>query len=212
MTPPKERRATPEDPLRVAVLVSGSGGNLQALLDRQAGSSYRVVVVVANVAGAFALTRAEKAGVAAVVEGHKGLSREEHEARVQGHLEEHRVELVVLAGYMRVLSSWLVSRWARRIVNVHPAILPAFPGMHGAKQALDHGCRIAGCTVHLVDDGVDTGPILLQAAVPIFDGDDEASLQARIQIEEHRLLPDAVEAFAAGRVVDVDGRIRVRSG
>jgi phosphoribosylglycinamide formyltransferase-1 len=197
--------------LRVGVLVSGNGGNLQALLDQQQERGYVVVVVVCNVAGAFAISRAEKAGVAVVVEGHKGLSREEHEMRVQQHLEEHKVELVVLAGYMRVLSSWLVARWPRKIVNVHPALLPAFPGMHGAKQALDHGCRLAGCTVHLVDDGVDSGPILLQAAVPVLDDDDEASLQARIQTEEHKLLPQAVEAFAAGRVVEIEGKVRVRS-
>ena len=196
------------DPLRVGVLVSGSGSNLQALLDRQAGSLYRVVVVVANVAGAFALTRAKDAGVAAVVEGHQGITREAHEARVQVHLEQHQVELLVLGGYMRVLSPWLVGQWRRRIVNVHPALLPSFPGMHAAKQALDHGCRVAGCTVHLVADGVDTGPILSQAAVPIHDHDDEASLQRRIQNEEHRLLPQVVEAYAAGKVVDVEGRVR----
>ena len=201
------RVTTADDPLRVGVLVSGNGSNLQALLDQQ--GAYRVVVVVANVAGAFALNRAEQAGVAAFTCVHKGLTREEHEQRVHAHLEAHHVELLVLGGYMRVLSSWLVSRWPRRIINVHPALLPAFPGMHAAKQALAHGCRVTGCTVHLVDDGIDTGPILLQAAVPVHADDDEASLQQRIQIEEHKLLPRAVEAFARGQVVDVDGRVRV---
>lgn len=208
MSPLVARVCTPEDPLRVGVLVSGSGSNLQALLDRQAGSHHRVVVVVSNVAGAFALERAQKAGIAAVVEPHTGLGRAEHEARVQAHLEQHGVELLVLGGYMRLLSPWLVSRWARRIVNVHPALLPSFPGMHAAKQALDHGCRVAGCTVHLVDEGTDTGPILLQAAVDIDDDDDEAALHRRIQAQEHRLLPLAVEAYATGQVVDVDGRVR----
>lgn len=196
------RPCTPADPLRVGVLVSGSGSNLQALLDWPAPRHFAVAVVIANVVGVRALERARAAGVDAVTLPHTGLSRADHEAQVQAVLEEKRVELLVLAGYMRVLTPWIVSRWKRRIVNVHPALLPAFPGMHGAKQALDHGCRVAGCTVHLVDDGVDTGPILLQAAVPVLDDDNEAALQQRIQVEEHRLLPRAVEAFATGHVVD----------
>ena len=211
MTSLVNRLCTPADPLRVAVLVSGNGGNLQALFDHQQHNCYRVVVVVANVVDAFALTRAAHAGVAAVIEAHQGLTRAVHEERVQAHLEEHKVGLLVLAGYMRVLSPWLVGRWPRKIVNVHPALLPSFPGMHAARQALDHGCRVTGCTVHLVDAGVDTGPVLLQAAVPVLDEDDEASLQQRIQVQEHRLLPAAVEAFAAGRVGDVDGRVRCLS-
>ncbi len=210
------RVCTPSDPLRVGVLVSGSGSNLQALLDLQP-RTFAVVVVVANVVDAYALERARAAGVDAVTLPHvlpdRRLSRAEHEAQVQAVLDDKRVELLVLAGYMRVLTPWLVSRWKRRIVNVHPALLPAFPGLHGAKQALDHGCRVAGCTVHLVDEGVDTGPILMQAAVPVLDDDDEAALQKRIQAEEHRLLPRVVEAIATGRVVDDaqrPGLVRVR--
>jgi phosphoribosylglycinamide formyltransferase-1 len=200
----------PDRPLRVGVLVSGSGTNLQALLDAAArpGSVFSVVVVVSNVEGVRALDRARGAGVRAVVEPHKGLDRAAHEERLHAQLVAAGVELVVLAGYMRVLTSTLLDRWHRRVVNVHPALLPAFPGMHGAKQALDHGCRVAGCTVHLVDAGVDTGPILAQAAVPVLDHDDEAALQARIQREEHRLLPAIVEAWARGLVVDDGTRIR----
>lgn len=208
------RVASPDSPLRVGVLVSGSGSNLQALLEAQtaAGARFRVVVVVANVVGAFAVERARSAGVVAVVVPHTSLPREEHEARVAAVLAEHDVELVVLAGYMRVLTGAFVSRFPRRIVNVHPALLPAFPGMHGARQALEHGCRVAGCTVHLVDDGVDTGAILAQAAVAIADDDSEETLQKRIQVEEHRLLPFVVNACAAGQVcVDDKGRVRLRS-
>ena len=198
------------EPLRVGVLVSGSGTNLQALLDVAAvpGSVFRVVVVVSNVAGVRAIDRANAAGVPVVVEPHRGLDRAAHEERVHAQLTAADVELVVLAGYMRVLTSTLLDRWHHRVVNVHPALLPAFPGMHGAKQALDHGCRVAGCTVHLVDAGVDTGPILAQAAVPVLDHDDEAALQARIQVQEHRLLPAVVRAFARGLVVDAEGRVR----
>jgi phosphoribosylglycinamide formyltransferase-1 len=212
------RVATSDQPLRVGVLVSGSGSNLQALLDAQraaesaAHSRFRVVVVVANVVGAFAVERAARAGVAAVVLPHTSLAREEHEARVAAALVEHDVELVVLAGYMRVLTASFVGRFPRRIVIVHPAVLRAFPGLHGARLALEHGCRIAGCTVHLVDDGVDTGAILAQAAVAVADDDTEESLQKRIQAEEHRLLPQVVAACAAGQVgIDERGRVRLRS-
>lgn len=214
MTSPLYRVATSDQPLRVGVLVSGSGSNLQALLDAQSavGARFRVVVVVANVVGAFAVERAGRAGVATVVVPHKGLGREAHEDQVAAALGEHDVELVVLAGYTRVLTAAFVGRFPRRIVNVHPALLPAFPGMHGARQALEHGCRVAGCTVHLVDDGVDTGAILAQAAVAVADDDTEETLQKRIQVEEHRLLPFVVAACAAGEVrVDDNGRVRLRS-
>lgn len=204
------RPCSSSSPLRVAVLASGSGSNLQALLDAVAAGdrSFRVVVVVTNVEGAGAAARAQAAGVAAVCVPHKGLSRTAHEEQVLSTLRAHDVEFVVLAGYMRVVTSTLLQAFPQRVLNVHPALLPSFPGMHGAKQALDHGCRVAGCTVHLVDDGVDTGPILAQGTVPVLFDDDEASLQRRIQTVEHRLLPAVVEGIAAGRVVDVQGRPR----
>jgi len=204
------RAFTPTSPLRVAVLASGGGTNLQALLDA-ANPAVRVVVVVVNVESAYAVERARAAGVAVVVVPHRGLAREAHEALVNDALVSHDAELVVLAGYMRVLTAGFVDALAARgvrIVNVHPALLPSFPGMHGARQALDHGCRVAGCTVHFVDGGVDTGPILAQGAVPVLDNDDEDALQRRIQAVEHRLLPAVVAAFAAGRVVERDGRPR----
>lgn len=205
------RVCTPSSRLRVAVLASGAGSNLQALLDysRRADCAFKVVVVVVNVAGAFALERAAADAVAAVCVPHKGLDRATHELQVLSVFADHDVELVVFAGYMRVVTSTLLDRFRRAVVNVHPALLPSFPGMHAAKQALDYGCRVAGCTVHLVDGGVDTGPILAQATVPVLFDDDEATLQRRIQVEEHRLLPRCVEDIATGRVIVRDGRARL---
>jgi phosphoribosylglycinamide formyltransferase 1 len=201
----------PGDPLRLAVLVSGSGKNLQAILDFAAdpARALRVCAVVSNVPGVLALERAEAAGVPALVESHKGRSREDFEDAVHTHLEAQRAEIVVLAGFMRVLTPHFLARWPGRVVNVHPALCPAFPGTHAALQALQHGARVTGCTVHLVDAGVDTGPVLAQAAVPILDDDDEDRLQLRIQAEEHRLLPRVLEAIARGEARLVDGRARV---
>src|SRR5262249_3384067 len=125
-------------------------------------------------------------------------------------LEEHRVELVCLAGYMRVLSAEFVRRYPRRILNVHPALLPAFPGLHAQRQALEHGVKVAGATVHFVDGGVDTGPIVLQVAVPVLEGDTEATLSARILVEEHRLYPEAVRLYAEDRLEVAGRRVSVR--
>ena len=207
-TPLVGRTCTPDRPLRVAVLASGGGSNLQALLDARGQGPWDVVSVVVNVAGAGAIDRARAADVSVVVVPHVGLSRAEHETRVLDVLAAHDVELVVLAGYMRVVTELFVRRFPQRILNVHPALLPSFPGLHGARQALKHGCRVAGCTVHLVDAGVDTGPILAQAAVPILDDDDENTLQRRIQVAEHRLLPAVVTAWSEGRVVQRGGLTR----
>jgi phosphoribosylglycinamide formyltransferase-1 len=195
-------------PLAVGVLASGSGSNLQALLDAAAEGrlAARIAVVVVNVPGAKALDRARAAGVPAVLVPHRDYaSREAFEAAVEEALRDHGVELVVLAGFMRLLSGAFVRRWWGKLVNVHPALLPSFPGTHGARQALEAGVRITGCTVHLVDEGTDTGPVLAQAAVPVLPGDTEATLQARIQVQEHRLLPWVVDLFARGRV-KLEGR------
>lgn len=216
-TPLVTRTCTATAPLRVGVLASGSGSNLAALLAalQRDGACAEIVVVVTNVPEVRALTRAADAGVPGVCVPHKvdgaALPRERHEAQVAAVLDAHDVEVVVLAGYMRVLSAAFLDRYAERVVNVHPALLPSFPGMHGARQALEHGVRITGCTVHIVDAGVDTGPILAQGAVPVLDDDDEARLQARIQTVEHQLLPRVVVAFAAGQVGrDARGRLRAR--
>lgn len=189
--------------LRVGVLASGSGTNLAALLSAQADGRLgaRIAAVIANVPGAKALERAQAAGVPAILVDHRAhTSRETFEAEIQRQLEAHGVELLVLAGFMRLLSGAFVARWRGKIVNVHPSLLPAFPGLHAIRQALAARVRFTGCTVHLVDEGTDTGPVLAQAAVPILPTDDEASLHARVQMEEHRLLPWVVHLFAEGKV------------
>lgn len=185
----------------VGVLASGSGTNLASLLAASAAGTLGadVAAVICNVPGARALDRARDAGVPAILVDHRNFaSRADFEAEVQRQLEAHGVELLVLAGFMRILSADFVQRWHGRLLNIHPSLLPAFPGMHGVRQALEAGVRVAGCTVHLVDEGTDTGPIVAQAVVPVLPDDDEASLHARIQREEHRLLPWVVRLFSEG--------------
>lgn len=194
--------------IRVGVLVSGGGTNLQAVLDAVAQKHLdaEVRVVLSNVAQARALERAKSAGVPTVVLDHKGFaSREAFDAAVVEELRARGVELVLLAGFMRIVTPVLLDAFPQRVVNIHPALLPAFPGVHAQRQALDYGVRVAGCTVHLVDAGTDTGPILAQAAVPVLDGDDEDALARRILVEEHKLLPTVLQWFAEGRV-EVEAR------
>jgi phosphoribosylglycinamide formyltransferase-1 len=197
--------------MRLGVLASGGGSNLQAILDACSAEAIpaRVAVVICNVAGAGALTKARNAGVPSMLVPHESSpSREAYDERIVAALREHRVDLVCLAGFMRLLSGVLLHAFENRVLNIHPALLPAFPGMHAVRQALAAGVRVAGCTVHLVDQGTDTGPILLQAAVPVLDGDTEESLAARILVHEHRIYPRAIALMADGRV-QVEGR-RVR--
>jgi phosphoribosylglycinamide formyltransferase-1 len=201
--------------VNVAVLVSGSGTNLQAILDAQRAGTLgkaRVVVVVSNVAGVRALERARAAGVPTEVLPHKQFAtREAFDEALVATLKKHGVELVALAGFMRLLTPGFLRAFPERVLNVHPALLPAFPGVHSQKQALDYGARVTGCTVHFVDDGCDTGPIIAQAAVPVLDGDDVAALTARILVEEHRLYPAAIRAVADGRVRVSGRRVTIAS-
>jgi phosphoribosylglycinamide formyltransferase-1 len=197
--------------IRVGVLASGSGSNLQAILDACAHRSIpaQVAAVVSNVAGARALSRAEEAGVPALLLPHGAHpSRDAYDAEVVALLGRHQVDLVCLAGFMRLISPVLLSAFQNRILNIHPALLPAYPGLHAVRQALKGGARVSGCTVHIVDEGTDTGPIVIQAAVPVLDGDTEETLAARILTQEHRIYPRAIDLFAQGRV-EIDGR-RVR--
>jgi phosphoribosylglycinamide formyltransferase-1 len=194
--------------MRVGVLASGSGSNFQALVDalNVPDSDVRVVVLVCNVPEARVLERAAAAKVATEVLDHKKVSdRRAYDASIADVLEKHGVQLVCLAGFMRLIGPGLLERFRHKIINVHPALLPSFPGMHAAKQALEHGVKVTGCTVHFVDEGTDTGPIIAQAAVPVQSGDDEAALSARIQKEEHRLFPEVVRWIAKGKV-SVNGR------
>lgn len=189
--------------LSVGVLASGAGSNLGALIEAisRGDVAAKVATVVCNVPGAGALARARAAGLRAVCIPHDAYAdREAFEAEVQAELDASGVELVVLAGFMRLLSSSFVRRWHGRLLNVHPSLLPAFPGYAATRQALDAGVRITGCTVHLVDEGTDTGPVIAQAAVPILQEDTEESLHARIRAQEHRLLPRVVALFADKRV------------
>jgi phosphoribosylglycinamide formyltransferase-1 len=200
-------------PLVLGILASGRGSNLQAILDAIAGGRCpaRVAVVVSDRKDAPALDRARRAGTRAVyLDPHAFPDRVAFDEAVAAVLDEHGVALVCLAGYMRILSPEFVRRYRARILNVHPALLPAFPGLHAQRQALEHGARVAGATVHLVDEGVDTGPIVLQGAVPVLDGDTEETLSARILVEEHRLYPEAIRLFAEGRLEVTGRRVRVR--
>jgi phosphoribosylglycinamide formyltransferase-1 len=204
---------TRAEPLRVGVLASGRGSNLQAILDatRTPGFPARVVVVIADRERAAALERANGAGVPAVFVDPKAHGdRDAYDAALLACLEQHRVELVCLAGFMRILGRDLVRRLHGRLINIHPSLLPAFPGLHPQRQALEHGVKIAGVTVHFVDDGVDTGPVIAQASVPVLDDDTEASLSERILVEEHRLYPEVVRRFAEGRVCLQGRRVSVR--
>ncbi|HWE24448.1 MAG TPA: phosphoribosylglycinamide formyltransferase [Myxococcales bacterium] len=198
-------------PLRLGVLVSGSGSNLQAILDACAARRIpaEVAVVICNVPDARALQRARDARVPTVTLPHgEHARREDYDVRLVAELRARAVELVCLAGFMRIVTPVLLSAFPQRVINIHPSLLPAFPGMHGVRQAFRAGVRVSGCTVHFVDEGTDSGPIVIQAAVPVLDGDTEESLAARILVQEHRIYPRAIQLIAEGRV-QIDGR-RVR--
>ena len=205
-------RATP---LVLGVLASGRGSNLQAILTAiDAGRCpARVAVVVSDRKDAPALERARRAGIRAVhLDPRAYPDRTAFDSAIGTILDSDGVELVCLAGYMRVLSAEFVQRYRVRILNVHPALLPASSGLHAQRQALEGGVKVAGATVHFVDEGVDTGPIVLQASVPVLDDDTEATLAVRILSEEHRLYPEAIRLYAEGRL-DVTGRrVSVRAG
>jgi phosphoribosylglycinamide formyltransferase-1 len=192
---------------RVGVLASGRGSNLQALVDAQKRGELggEIVVVLSNVEDAQALERARRAGIPAVFRDHRGRQREAYDAEVAAILRAHGVEVVCLAGYMRLLSPAFVRAFEGRILNVHPALLPAFPGLHAQRQALEHGAKVSGATVHLVDAGLDSGPIVLQEAVRVLSTDTEDTLAARILEAEHRIYPRAVRALLEGRC-RVEGR------
>jgi phosphoribosylglycinamide formyltransferase-1 len=195
--------------MKVGVLASGGGTNLQSLIDHWQAGALRpaeLAVVGVNVAGCQSLERASKAGIPTFVLSHKSFaSREDFDRALAAELRGRGVELVVLAGFMRVLTPAFLDGFPHRVINIHPALLPAFPGIHAQRQAIDYGVKLAGCTVHFVDAGTDTGPIIAQAAVPVLPGDDEDSLGKRILAEEHRLLPAVVAAVASGKV-RVEGR------
>ena len=203
---------------KLGVLVSGTGTNLEAILAACAEGRLvsKVAVVISNKAGALALERAEKAGVPTRVIPHGAYpSREEFDRALVAALRDAGVDWVVLAGFMRLITSTMLDAFPNRIVNIHPSLLPAFPGVDAQKQAFDYGVKVSGCTVHLVDGGTDTGPVIAQRAVPVLDGDDAESLRKRILREEHAILVDVLGAIEEGRVEVVPvtggrGRVRVK--
>ena len=204
---------TRTEPLRIGVLASGRGSNLQAIIDAIEGGKLdcRLAVVVSDRADAQALERARKHGTKAVFMDAKGYpNRAAFDQAVLGALAENRVELVCLAGYMRVLSPTFVRALPGQIMNIHPALLPSFPGLHAQRQALQHGVKVSGATVHFVDEGVDTGPIICQVAVPVREDDTEETLAARILEQEHQLYPRAIRLYAEGRLQIVGRRVLVR--
>lgn len=201
------------EPLRVAVLASGRGSNFEAIARAVASERLpaRVVCLISDRPDAPVLDLARAHGVEALcIEPRQHPGRDAHEKQVMAALEERAVALVCLAGYMRLLSSAFVRHFEGRLLNIHPALLPAFPGLHAQRQALEYGVRIAGATVHFVDEGIDTGPIVLQAAVPVMADDTEDTLSARILAEEHRLYPEAIRLFAEGRLRLEGRRVRIR--
>ncbi|HHL40014.1 MAG TPA: phosphoribosylglycinamide formyltransferase [Deltaproteobacteria bacterium] len=202
-------------PLPIAVLVSGGGTNLQAIIDAvEAGLlDARIRVVLSNRPGAYALERAARAGIPIeVVEGRGFPDRGAYDERLVEVLRRYDIELVVLAGFMRILSPAFIKAFAGRIMNIHPSLLPSFPGLDVQRKALEAGVKFSGCTVHFVDEGVDTGPIIIQAVVPVLDDDTVESLSARILEQEHRIYPQAIRLFAEGRLRVEGRRVLVRDG
>ena len=193
---------------KIGVVVSGRGSNLQSIIDHIAEGKLNVeiAVVVSDHREAFALERAAKAGIPTAGVERKGCKdKAEFEDKLDAALRDKGAEVVVLAGFMRILTGHFISRWENKIINIHPALLPSFKGVDAQGQAVDYGVKIAGCTVHFVDEGTDTGPIILQKAVPVFDDDTEETLAARILIEEHKALPEAIQLWADGKLT-IKGR------
>ena len=206
--------------LRIGVLASGRGSNLQAIIDAVETGSLKanLALVLSNKSDAQALERAKRHGAPAIFLDAKPFStkspdpvakqaaREAYDRAVLDVLKQHDIELVILAGYMRIVTSVLISAYPNRMMNIHPSLLPAFPGLDVQQKALDWGVKVSGCTVHFVTEGVDEGPIIIQAAVPVLDSDTADSLAARILVEEHRIYPKAIQLYAEGRL-RVDGRL-----
>jgi phosphoribosylglycinamide formyltransferase 1 len=201
--------------LKIGVLASGRGSNFQAIIDAigEGTLSAQIAVLITDNPESFAIKRAIKHNIEyLVVNPAEFKSRDAFYARISDELIERNAELVVLAGFMRIVGKPLIDAFPNRIMNIHPALLPSFPGLHGQQQAIDYGVKISGCTVHFVDVGMDTGPVIIQAAVPVYHNDTEESLSERILILEHKIYPEAIRLFSEGRL-KVDGRtVRIIHG
>ena len=201
-----KKLSTPQVPLNIfklAVLVSGRGSNLQAIMDSidREELDAHLSIVISNTKDAIALKRAEKHGIKTIfIDPSNYLSSKEYDKALVLKLKEFSVDLICLAGYMRILGEEVVQTFEKKIINIHPSLLPAFPGMNAQKQAINHGVKFSGCTVHFVDSGVDTGPIILQTVVPVYDNDDEKSLSKRILEQEHHLYPKAIKMIQENKI------------
>jgi phosphoribosylglycinamide formyltransferase 1 len=196
------------DLLKLGVLISGNGSNLQSIIDHIEKDSLKAIIkiVISNNPEAYGITRAKKHGIPVVVLKNGDFkNKEEFDLELIRILKNNCVDLVILAGFMRIITPTLLKSFPHKIMNIHPALLPSFPGVHGQRQALEYGVKLSGCTVHFVDDGVDTGPIIMQKAVQVFDDDTEETLAARILKEEHKIYPRAIQFFAEGKI-EINGR------
>ncbi len=195
--------------MKIAVLASGSGTNLQNLIEQlhvDESCDIEIAVVISDRENAYALERAKHAGIPTqVIRSQDFENRIEFDKEVARHIEKYLAELVVLAGYMKLFQPPFVRQYNNRILNIHPSLLPAFPGANAVRDTLAYGVKVAGVTVHFVDEGVDTGPIIAQASVPVFENDDEETLHSRIQVEEHRLYPEIIKKYALGKI-RIEGR------
>ena len=192
----------------IAVLISGRGTNLQALIDKHIEKSLNgdIKLVISNNAEAYGLQRAQKASIKTIVINHKNSkTREEHDKKILNILKDYKIDLVVLAGYMRIITTVLIEPYRNKIINIHPSLLPAFPGIHSQKQALDYGVKITGCTTHFVHEEVDGGPIILQSSVHTSNNDTVDSLSAKILVEEHKILTKSVTLFCEDKL-KIDGK------
>jgi phosphoribosylglycinamide formyltransferase-1 len=200
---------------RIVVLASGRGSNFQAVIDSlgQGNIPAKCTGLVTDNPSAYAITRAERAGIPVfIVDFNSFTTKEEYERELEAVLSGLSADLYILAGYMRIVGSGIVRAFPGKMINIHPALLPSFPGLHAQRQALSYGVKVAGCTVHFVDEGVDSGPVILQCCVPVLEEDDEETLAERILATEHRCLPEAIRLFCEGRLI-VDGRrVRVLPG
>lgn len=193
---------------KIGILISGRGSNMLALADAvEAGRvpAAEIALVISNVATAAGLIKAQERGIATVVLDHRGKTRETHDRAMAAALHEHKVDLICLAGYMRLLSPWFIREFPQRILNIHPSLLPAFTGLNAQEQAIEYGVKFSGCTVHFVDEELDHGAIIKQAVVAVSPDDDEASLAARILAEEHKIYADAVRLVLSGKF-SIEGR------
>ena len=198
--------------LKLGVLVSGNGSNLQSIIDHIEKDSLKAIIkiVISNNPEAYGITRAKKHGIPVVVLKNVDFkNKEEFDLELIRILESKCVDLVILAGFMRIIKPTLLKAFPQKIMNIHPALLPSFPGIHGQKQALEYGVKISGCTVHFVDEGVDTGPIIMQKALQVLDDDTEETLAARILKEEHKIYPRAIQLFAEGKIEINGHKVRI---